>query len=100
MANKIQIISIAVQADKVETGMPVQYTVGQSPIEGAAVVDKIVWFSGRYNNGYQGDFPCYVVYLADGVRRIITVPMVGLVDVAVEETKKVVVEAETTELPD
>jgi hypothetical protein len=100
MATKIQIISIAVQADKVEQGMPVQYTVGQSPVEGAAIVDKIVWFQGRYNNGYQGDFPCYVVYLADGVRRIITVPMVGLVDVAKVEEKPVVIETETTELPD
>lgn len=99
MATKIKIISVTLKADKVENGMPTQYAVGAPPAEGAAVVEKIVHHKYAYNNGYQGDFPCYAIHLADGVRRLVPIDMVGLVDVAnLEEGSD---QTETTpELPD
>lgn len=98
MASKIKVISVTVKADKVEEGMPTQYTVGQAPVEGASEVEQIVHHRHAYNNGHQGDFPCYAVHLIDGVRRLITMDMIAFVDVA---TKQAETEPETTtELPD
>lgn len=79
---KFQVVSVTVKATMVEAGMPTQYTVGQAPVEGAAVVEKIVHHKHAYNSGHQGDFPCYAVHLADGLRRLITMDMIGMVDVA------------------
>ncbi len=87
---KVKIVSITLKADKVEEGMPTQYTVGEPPIEGAAVVEKIVHHKHAYNSGFQGDFPCYAIHLADGVRRIVPVAdMPAFVDVAKIEAQPV-----------
>jgi hypothetical protein len=65
------------------------------------VVNTIVHHPSRYNNGYQGDFPCYVVHVSvEGVevRRMIPYSAVANVEVVMTEEKKK--EEKIPELPE